>query len=105
MQGGIILEKLKERIQQIKKKRPGYGEMLDFYQKVKEAQQSTKVSLKIKPVKLKKEWKELLAKEGFSLIQKEDFPLNIEASIKLFGTLLQIGKDANPHMTEKVRKI
>jgi len=105
MQGGIILEKLKERIQQIKKKRPGYGEMLDFYQKVKEAQQGIKTSLKIKPVKLKKEWKELLAKEGFSLIQKEDFSLNIEASIKLFETLLQIGKDANPHMTEQVRKI
>ena len=79
-----ILEKLRERIQQIKKKRPGYGEILDFYQKVKEAQDKVKASLKIDPIKLKKEWKELLAKEGFSLIQKEDFPLDIEASIKLF---------------------
>ncbi len=57
------------------------------------------------PIKLKREWKELLAKEGFSLIQKEDFPLDREASIKLFETLCQIGKNANPHMAKQVRKI
>jgi FdhE protein len=100
-----FLENLKRRTEQLKKKRPGYGEILDFYQKVKEAQAQGKASLKIDPIKLKKEWKELLAKEGFSLIQKEDFPLDIEASTKLFQTLCQIGKDANPHMAEQVRKI
>jgi FdhE protein len=99
------LEKLKERIQQIKKKRPGYGEILDFYQKVKEAQDKVKASLRINPVRLKREWKEFLTKEGFSLIQKEDFPLDIEASAKLFQALCQIGKDSNPHMAEQVRKI
>jgi FdhE protein len=99
------LEKLRERIQRIKKKRPGYGEVLDFYQKVKEAQDRAKASLKIDPIKLKKKWKELLAKEGFSLIQKEDFPLDIESSAKLFETLRQIGKDANPHMAEQAGKI
>jgi FdhE protein len=99
------LEKLKERIQQIKKKRPQYGEILDFYQKVKDAQHKVKTSLKIDLVQLKKEWRELLTKEGFSLIQKEDFPVDTEASIKLFQTLCRIGKDANPHMAEQVRKI
>jgi FdhE protein len=99
------LEKLKDRIQQIKKKRPGYGEILDFYQKVKEAQDQVKASLKIDPIRLKKEWKELLAKEGFSLIPKEEFPLDIEASDKLFRDLCQIGKEANPHMAEQVKKI
>ncbi|OGQ08898.1 MAG: hypothetical protein A2026_17710 [Deltaproteobacteria bacterium RBG_19FT_COMBO_46_12] len=96
---------LKARIQQIKKKRPGYGKMLDFYQKVKEAQDKAKASLKIDPIHLKKEWKELLGKEGFSLIQKDDFPLDIETSAKLFETFCQIGKDSNPHMAEQVKKI
>ena len=99
------LGKLLERIQQIKKKRPGYGEILDFYQKVREAQDKTKASLNIKPIKLRKEWKELLAKEGFSLIQKEDFPLDVEASTALFARLCQIAKEANPHMAEQVEKI
>ena len=99
------MEKLKERIQQIKKKRPGYGEILDFYQKVKKAQDESKASLKIEPIKLRKERKELLAKEGFSLIPKEDYPLDIEASVKLFQSLCQIGKETNPHMAEQVEKI
>ncbi len=101
----LFLEKLKDRIEQLKKKRPGYAEILNFYQKVKEAQDKVKASLRIDPIKLKKEWRDLLAKEGFSLIQKEDFPLDIEASIKVFEMLCQIGKEANPHMADQVGKI
>ena len=64
-----------------------------------------KASLRMGPIKLKKEWKDLLAKEGVSLIRKEDFPLDIEASIELFHSLCRIGKKANPHMAEQVEKI
>ena len=99
------MEKLRERIEQLKKKRPGYGEILDFYQKVKEAQDQVKTSLRTDPIKIKKEWKDLLAKEGFSLIQKEDFPLDIEASVQLFETLCQVGKEASPRIAEQVKKI
>ena len=99
------LKKLEKRIEQIKKKRPGYGEILDFYQKVKGAQDQVKTSLKIDSIHFKKEWKELLAKEGFSLIQKEDFPVDTDASTQLFQNLCQIGEEANPHMAEQVKKI
>jgi FdhE protein len=101
----IPLEKLKSRIEQLKRKRPGYGEILDFYQKIREAQDHVKASLRIDPIKLKREWKKLLAREGFSLIQKEDFPADIEVSAKLFQDLCRIGKEANPHMAEQARKI
>jgi len=99
------LDRLKERIQQIKKKRPGYGKILDFYQSVKEAQEKVKAPLEIDSAQLGKAWKKLLSKEGFSLIQKEDFPLDIESSVKLFETLCQVGKNANPHMAEQLKKI
>ena len=56
-------------------------------------------------MRLGKAWKKLLSKEGFSLIQREDFPLDIESSVKLFETLCQVGKDANPHMAEQLKKI
>ncbi len=99
------MEKLKKRIHQLKKKRPGYKEILDFYQKVREEQEKVKPSLDIKPILLKKEWKDLLSREGFSLIQREDFPLDIGACTKLFATLCQIAKDANPHMAAEVKKV
>jgi FdhE protein len=99
------LENLKKRIQQLKKKRPGYKEILIFYQNIKEAQEKIKPSLRIEPLRLKKEWKDLLKKEGFPLLEKKDFPLDMESSITLFHSLCQIGKEANPHMAEQVRKI
>ncbi len=101
----MILEKLRTRIGQIKKKRPSYGKILDFYQSVKEAQVKSKASLTIDSIQLQKEWEGLLSEEEFSLIQKEDFPLDIESSVKLFEALCQVGRDANPHMAEQVKKI
>jgi len=99
------LDRLNERIQQIKKKRPGYGKILDFYQSIKEAQEKANASLTIDSIPLGKEWKELLSKEGFALIRKEDFPLDIESSVKLFETLCQVGRHANPHLAEQLEKI
>lgn len=99
------LETLRKRIQQIKKKRPGYKAMLDFYQNVREEQRKMKSSLTLEPIVLKKEWKDLLTREGFPLLEKKDFPLDIEASLSLFQSLCQIGKEANPYMAEQVKKI
>ena len=90
------METLKERIQHLKQKRPGMGAILDFYQKVREAQEHAKASLKSEPLLLKKEWKEFLAKEGFPLLEMKDFPLDIDASSALFQSLCQIGREANP---------
>jgi hypothetical protein len=103
--GGTFLEKLNKRIQQLKKKRPGYKEILNFYQKVRMEQEKINPSLRIEPLRLKKEWKDLLKREGFPLLEKKDFPLDIESSISLFHSLCQIGKEANPHMAEQARKI
>jgi FdhE protein len=89
----------------LKKKRPGYKEILTFYQKIKEDQEKLKSSLRIEPLRLKKEWKDLLKREGFPLFEKKDFPLDIESSINLFHSLCKIGKEANLHMAEEVRKI
>jgi FdhE protein len=99
------METLKKRIQQIKKKRPGYKAMLDFYQSVREEQERVRASLTTKPIHLKREWKALLEKEGFPLLERKDFPIDIEASLSLYKSLCRIGRKANPHMAEQVRKI
>ena len=99
------METLKKRIQQIKKKRPGYGAMLDFYLKVREAQDKAKAALKIEPIHVRKGWKDLLAKEGFPLLEKKDFPLDTETSLSLFQSLCRIGSETNPAMAEQGKKI
>ena len=59
---------LRERVQQLKAKRPGYAEILDFYVKIKESQAKSKASLKMVPIKPQKEWKGRPPEEDFSLI-------------------------------------
>jgi FdhE protein len=96
---------LRERARQLKEKRPGYAEVIDFYVKVKESQAASRASLIIDIIKTKKGWRNLPVEEGFSLVKKEDLPLDIEASIRLFLFLCQIGKAANPHMAAQAEVI
>lgn len=99
------MEKIKERIKQILKKRPKYKEILNFYLKIKEEQEKFRSQLNLSPIFLKKEWKDLLRQEGFSLIEKKDFRVDTEVSIKLFQSLCEVAKDANPHLAQQVGMI
>jgi len=99
------LEDLRRRIDQIKKRRPAYGPILDFYQKIREKQEEAKASLKVNPVAVSKEWKDLFAKEGFPLFQREDFPIDGESSSTLFRSICEIAKESNPLLSQQVEKI
>ncbi len=99
------MEDLRKRIQHLKKKRPGYKEILNFYLKVKKAQEKIKPSLKLQPLQIKKEWKEIFSREGFPLLEKKDFPIDQDSSLSLFHSLCEIGKEANPTLAKQVKKI
>jgi FdhE protein len=99
------LQNLKKKILKIKKKRPGYKEILEFYFNLKKEQEKIKPSLKIESIKIEKEFKDLLSKEGFPLLEKKDFSIDSESSMTLFNSFLKIGKKANPHMSKEVEKI
>lgn len=99
------MERLRERIEEIKRRRPAYGPLLDFYQGIREKQQEAKAALHLEPLSPKKEWKELLEREGFPLVQKEDWPIDLETSVSLFRSLCEVAKASNPKLLEEVRKI
>ncbi len=99
------MEKRRKRIQQIRKKRPGYAGILDFYLKVRKAQEESAGSVRVEPVLIKKEWKDLLSKEGFPIVDRRDLPVDVESSARLFQTLCGIARDSNPLMAEEVKKI
>ena len=68
------MQNLKDRIQQLKKKRPGYGEILDSYQKIKEALDKVETSLKIDPIELEKASKKTLSQTRFLASSERRFP-------------------------------
>ena len=96
---------LRERARQLKEKRPGYGALLDFYVSVRESQITSRGSVRVDSVKVKKDGKDLPAEEKFPLVGKADFPIDMEASIDLFRTLCRLGSAANPHIASQVEKI
>ena len=79
--------------------------MLDFYERMVEEQEKVASSLTLEPVLLRKEWKRLLTQEGFPLLQKEDFPLDVDASFKLFQAFCEIAGEANPLLADQVKKM
>lgn len=99
------IEGLKKRILKIKKKRPGYEEILNFYFKLKKEQEKIKPSLKIEPIPIREDLQILLSEQGFSLIEKKDFPIDVESAIHLFKALCKIGKKANPYMSREIEKL
>jgi FdhE protein len=99
------MKKSKDSMRLDGKKKPSYEAMINFYQRIKEAQDQVKATLKIEPVTLKKEWKDLLSQEGFPLLQRQDFPLDLEASADLFHTLCQLASEANPFLAQQAKKI
>ncbi len=99
------MEALQKKMQQIKEKMPAYEKILDFYGKVREEQERIRAPLRMEPPPISKERKSLLARKGFSLLRKEDFPVDIERGDQLFKSLCNIARDANPFLSEQVRKI
>jgi len=100
-----MTERLKEKIDRLKKRRPAYKELLDFYEKVVTEQVGIKPRLVVPSVETEGDFKNLQTREGFPLISKEDFTLDIPSSVMVFETLCDISKDATDKMRENIQKI
>lgn len=99
------LENIKEQIVRLTKRNPACKEILDFYEKIVETQEDIKPTLNISPADIRKDLRTLQIREGFPLINREDFILDIFSSTKLFESICHIGKNANEKMMENIQAI
>jgi FdhE protein len=99
------LEKTKNLISLLKKKNPAYTEILDFYKTIVEEQEAFKPILKLIPLETSKDLGTLQVKDGFPLINKEDFILDITSSVMLFESLCKTGKNVTDKMKENILAI
>lgn len=97
------LEKTRELIKMLKEKRPLYQNILDFYGRIFEAQESVKPHFNIGPVEIENELKASQFSEGFPLIDRKDFVLDLPSSVNLFELICHIGKAANEKMKENIQ--
>jgi FdhE protein len=97
-------DNIKEQIIRIKEKSPYYGKIVDFYEEILKVQESAKDSLNIPESEPRKNLIDL-QKEGFPLLNKEDFILDIHSSANVFESICKISKHANEKMSENIQII
>ena len=57
---------MRKHIAQLKKKRPVYKEILNFYERVLEKQEGIKPTLNVAPIEMREDLRALQIKEGYS---------------------------------------
>ncbi len=101
----ITSQQVKQAAAALKKLRPTYAELLNFYEKIFVAQEDSKSQIKIDPLKISEEILALKKKEKFSLIDMADFELEPDAAIALLERICRIVEAANPDMADSARVI
>jgi FdhE protein len=96
---------LKERIAWFREKMPAYRQVLDFYKGIREAQNEIKTAIDIPPVEIEENLKKIRLREGFPLLNKEDFHVDVLTAQKIFESILQLGEKAPPRLREEMEKI
>ncbi|MEW6585854.1 MAG: formate dehydrogenase accessory protein FdhE [Nitrospirota bacterium] len=96
---------MKERTNVIRERKPAYTQLLDFYQRIHAEQESARQNLHVPPVDFRTSSKKREFQEGFPLLKKEDFPVDIPSSVTLFGRLREIGRNASEKLRLNVNAI
>ena len=101
----VNLEKTKEHIERLKKKNPVYKELLNFYGQIAEALLIVNPQFDLSPIHSTEDIRKIQLKDGFPLLNKNEFILDIPASVKLFESICTIAKNATNKMKKNIQKI
>ena len=101
----ITSQQIKQAVAALKKLRPAYADLLNFYEKIFVAQEDSKSQINIDPLVINEETLALKQKEKFSLIGISEFAVDHGSATALLKQLCQITETANNEMAEAARSI
>ena len=96
---------VKKAVAVVKELRPAYTEMLDFYEQLFMAQESSKRQIDMEPIRIPDGALSAKIKEKFPLINKAEFRIDIDAAKKIFVSICQAATKTNAAMSASARKI
>ena len=102
---GETLNRIRRQISAHREKSPACRAILDFYEKVIEAQEGMRPAIEIILPEISEELKSIQTREGFPLISPNDFVLDLPSSIKLFESICYVAKNTTEKMRENVLAI
>jgi FdhE protein len=95
----VTAEQIKKAVKDIKALRPAYEGILAFYEKLFLAQGASKKHIHLQPIKIPEDILAVKRKEGFPLIAKKDFTVDIKASEALLREICRLVGEANEVLT------
>jgi len=101
----ITSDQIKKAGAALKKLRPTYLDLLDYYQQIFVAQEDSKSQLKIEPIKISAEILAVKKNDKFPLITISEFVFDKNAAATLLKRICQIAEAANEEMAAPARAI
>jgi len=98
-------EQVKQAAAALKKLRPTYHDLLDYYQKIFIAQEDSRSQLKIEPIKISEEILALKKNDKFPLINVSEFIVDKNAAAGLLEKICRIAEADNKEMAAAARTI
>ena len=96
---------IKKAVAVVRELRPAYVEMLDFYEQLFMAQESSKGQIDIEPIRIPDEELSVKIKEKFPLINTTEFTVDLKAAKNLFVSICETATKTNAAMSSSAHKI
>ena len=100
----LSLEKSKELINALKEKNRIYRNILDFYEEILEATKAEKPVLVIQ-AETKDAISNVQLREGFPLMERKDFLIDIPSAARVFESICRIGKKTTERMRANIQAV
>ncbi len=101
----LTASQVKNTVQAIRVNKPVYADMLDFYGRIFEAQESSKSRIQIRPIQISAEILRVKAQEKLPLIEIKDFLFDEDEAGRLFTVICNHVKEANPKLAADAETI
>ena len=101
----ITSQQIKQAVAALKKLRPSYSDLLNFYEKIFVAQEDSKSQINIDPLDISEETLALKKKEKFPLIGISEFVVDRDSATALLKQLCQIAETTNKEMADAAHAI
>ena len=89
------VDEIEKSAEALKRLRPAYNDLLDFYKEIFVAQENARQHIHIEPIAISENVLSIKAKEGFPLISQSEFVIDKTVSKDLLKTLCHIAMTAN----------
>jgi FdhE protein len=96
---------VKKAVESVRKNKPVYAEILDFYGQVFDAQEDCKVRIRLKPIHISEKRLSVKAREKLPLIDVDCFVYDENESVNLFMTICNLAKTTNSKLAASAEVI